>query len=229
VLLFSSLLSVVLVTLVVNKFQYSEYCCWCVETASGCASLEASDETRVTHSDDGRLAYVECVNSRHSWRLHCAGNVWKHVDPDVSIASCIDPTPALDDNGGQWIYPSVAVLAQHAQGRPGGGGGLSKQTNIIIFIIRRCTETRINSRQIVKPPPPRPLITVPNVTAHPSTASISITVFVYNGPLLCGFNMSILFILAVRVYAVVWSEYSVCYADSAGIVANGKQRTSYGQ
>jgi len=71
------------------------------QTASGCASLEPSDEMRVTHSDDGRLAYVECVNSLHSWRLHCAGNVWRHVDPDASISSCIDPiTPPADDNAG---------------------------------------------------------------------------------------------------------------------------------
>ena len=39
--------------------------------------------------------------------------------------------------------------------------------------------------------PPRPLLTVPNVTAHPSTASVQITALVYNGPLLCGFNMTI--------------------------------------
>ena len=36
--------------------------------------------------------------------------------------------------------------------------------------------------------PPRPLLTVPNITAHPSTASVPITVLLYNGPLLCGFN-----------------------------------------
>jgi len=30
-----------------------------------------------------------------------------------------------------------------------------------------------------------------NVTAHPSTASVAITVSLYNGPLLCGFNVSI--------------------------------------
>ena len=36
--------------------------------------------------------------------------------------------------------------------------------------------------------PPRPLIAVPNVTAHPPTASASITVLLYNGLLLCGFN-----------------------------------------
>jgi len=35
--------------------------------------------------------------------------------------------------------------------------------------------------------PPRPLIAVPNVTAHPSTASVPITVLLYNGPLFCGF------------------------------------------
>ena len=68
--------------------------------ASGCASLEPTEDMRVTHSDDGRLAYVECINSRHSWRLHCAGNVWRHVDPDASIGSCVGPTAPLDDSGG---------------------------------------------------------------------------------------------------------------------------------
>jgi len=41
------------------------------------------------------------------------------------------------------------------------------------------------------PSPPRPLLAVPNVTAHPSTASVPITVLQYSGPLLCGFNMDI--------------------------------------
>ena len=41
------------------------------------------------------------------------------------------------------------------------------------------------------PSPPRPLIAVPNVTAHPSTASVPITVLLYNDALLCGFNVSI--------------------------------------
>jgi len=35
--------------------------------------------------------------------------------------------------------------------------------------------------------PPSPLLAVPNVTAHPSTASVPITaVFLYDDPLLCG-------------------------------------------
>jgi len=32
---------------------------------------------------------------------------------------------------------------------------------------------------------------VPNVTAHLSTTSVPITIFLYNGPLLCGFNVTI--------------------------------------
>ena len=36
-----------------------------------------------------------------------------------------------------------------------------------------------------------PLVALPNVTAHPSTASVPITVLLYNGPLLCGFNVPI--------------------------------------
>ena len=39
------------------------------------------------------------------------------------------------------------------------------------------------------PSPPRPLFAAPNVTAHRSTASVPITVLLYNGPLLCGFNV----------------------------------------
>ena len=39
---------------------------------------------------------------------------------------------------------------------------------------------------------PSPLLAVPNVTAHPSTASLPITVsLLYNGPLLSGFNAGI--------------------------------------
>ena len=36
-----------------------------------------------------------------------------------------------------------------------------------------------------------PLFAVPNVTAHPSMASVPITVLLQNGPLLCGFNVAI--------------------------------------
>ena len=38
---------------------------------------------------------------------------------------------------------------------------------------------------------PCSLFAVPNVTAHPSTASVPITVLLYNGPLLCGLNVGI--------------------------------------
>ena len=46
-----------------------------------------------------------------------------------------------------------------------------------------------------------PLLAVPNVIVHPSTASASITVLLYDGPLLCGFNVAIkgLTSLAVQV------------------------------
>ena len=35
------------------------------------------------------------------------------------------------------------------------------------------------------------LLTVPNVTAYASMASVPITVFLYNGPLLCGSNVPV--------------------------------------
>ena len=39
--------------------------------------------------------------------------------------------------------------------------------------------------------PAQALLAVPNVTAHLSTASVPITVLLYNGLLLCGFNVGI--------------------------------------
>jgi len=55
--------------------------------------------------------------------------------------------------------------------------------------------------------PPSPLLAVPNVTAHPSTASVPITVLLYDGPLLWSFNVAIdgltnLFILLTL--SVLW-------------------------
>jgi len=40
-------------------------------------------------------------------------------------------------------------------------------------------------------PAHRSLLAVPNVTAHPSTASVPITILLHNGPLLCDFNVGI--------------------------------------
>ena len=45
---------------------------------------------------------------------------------------------------------------------------------------------------------PSLLLAVPNVTAHPSTASVPITVLLYDGPLLCGFNVTIKGLTALR-------------------------------
>jgi len=48
--------------------------------------------------------------------------------------------------------------------------------------------------------PPRPLLVVPNVRAHPSTASVPITVLLYSGPLFCGFNVPIKWLNATPPY-----------------------------
>jgi len=39
--------------------------------------------------------------------------------------------------------------------------------------------------------PPSPILAVPNVIAHPLTASVPITVLLYDGRLVCGFNVAI--------------------------------------
>ena len=54
--------------------------------------------------------------------------------------------------------------------------------------------------------PPRPLLAVPNVTTHPSTASVPITVLLCNGQLLCRFNV---FIKGLMIQA---NNFQVAYA-----------------
>ena len=39
--------------------------------------------------------------------------------------------------------------------------------------------------------PPRPVLALPNVTVHTSTTSVPITISLFYGPLLCGFNVTI--------------------------------------
>jgi len=53
--------------------------------------------------------------------------------------------------------------------------------------------------------PPSPVLAVPNETAHPSTASVPITVLLYDGPLLCGFNLAIKGLTCLHLRSV-WSN-----------------------
>ena len=53
--------------------------------------------------------------------------------------------------------------------------------------------------------PARPLLAVPNVTAYPSTASVPITVLLYNGPLFCGFN--------VPIKGLFFGYYNICFSN----------------
>jgi len=53
--------------------------------------------------------------------------------------------------------------------------------------------------------PPSPILAVPNVTAHPSTASVPITVLLYDGPLLCGLNVAIKGLIVVTLVRSVFN------------------------
>jgi len=56
-----------------------------------------------------------------------------------------------------------------------------------------------------------PFLAVPNVIAHPSTASVAITVLLYNGPLLCGLNVLIKWLIRVYIYSLMsWLENVCC-------------------
>ena len=66
--------------------------------------------------------------------------------------------------------------------------------------------------------PPRPLIAVPNVTAHPSTASVQITLLLYNGPLLCRFNVPVKELIAnVRRSSQSYTHKALSVFNDAGV------------
>ena len=56
---------------------------------------------------------------------------------------------------------------------------------VVTLAVNRCAVTVGTARRGCSP------LAVPNVTVHPSTASVPIIVLIYNGPLLCGFNVPI--------------------------------------
>jgi len=47
--------------------------------------------------------------------------------------------------------------------------------------------------------PPSYLLDVPNVIAHPSAATVPITVLLYNSPLLCGFDVHVKVLRSVKI------------------------------
>jgi len=66
--------------------------------------------------------------------------------------------------------------------------------------------------------PPRPLLTVPNVTPQPSVASVPITVLLYNGSLLCSFNVPVKGLIQRRGFSV---GLNVCFCLQLCIHCNG--------
>ena len=64
---------------------------------------------------------------------------------------------------------------------------------------------------------PSPLFAVPNVTAHPSTANVPITVLLHNGPLLYGFNVSTKGLAFVVIQFEIW-VIQIMSTDSVDVI-----------
>jgi len=70
--------------------------------------------------------------------------------------------------------------------------------------------------------PHSPLFAVPNVTAHPSTASVPIAVLLYDGPLLCDINVAIKGLRSgVRVNASIRIFVLKMLLHTAGVISGG--------
>ena len=62
--------------------------------------------------------------------------------------------------------------------------------------------------------PPSPLLTVSTVTAHPLTVSVPITVLLYDGPLLCGFNVAIKGLIIIATMIKIAQQFIRCHNKS---------------
>jgi len=71
--------------------------------------------------------------------------------------------------------------------------------------------------------PPRPLFTVPNVTALPSTVSVPITVLLYNGLLLFRFSMPI---KGLKFHSTQYTLFHRLYPEATTLPGNQQQRTT---
>ena len=67
---------------------------------------------------------------------------------------------------------------------------------------------------------PSPLLAVPNVTAHLLTASVPITVLLYDGPLLFGFYVAIRRLKSLEFFS--WKEWTFWEANKSGEAQYGK-------
>jgi len=71
--------------------------------------------------------------------------------------------------------------------------------------------------------PPSPLLAVPNVTTHRLTASVSIAVLLYNGSLLCGFNVFIKGLIFSESEVRVTGRYENLYSSDNGSIKQKKK------
>ena len=68
--------------------------------------------------------------------------------------------------------------------------------------------------------PSSPLLAVPNVTLHPLTASVPITVLLYDDPLFCGFNVAIKGLIAIYVISRLFHIVVIRVAEECDCVVD---------
>jgi len=70
-----------------------------------------------------------------------------------------------------------------------------------------------------------PILAVANVTAHPSTASVPVTVLLYDGPLLCGFNVAIngLILPKIDAFEKYYNLVGTCLHHAIAVTWYGRQ------
>jgi len=107
-------------------------------------------------------------------------------------------------------FHALTVLCSHnmpssALRRP--AGSYSATSNNISWYIGRWWVVGLQQERTERGRnPPKPLLAVPNVTTHPSTASVPINILLYAGSLLCGFNLPVKGLIMLEMNSWRWLE-----------------------
>jgi len=122
--------------------------------------------------------------------LICTNINWRHlvIDVDLTVIMLLSQKVLLNLHKAKSSVHIYAVECMKLK------TSISSLFRSLFNVSSACS-----GRSVVQQGGACPLLTVPNVTAHPSTASVPITVLLYDGPLLCGFNVAI---KGLRYYSV---------------------------
>ena len=148
--------------------------------------LPWSDMLTVSRNYDLLAWWTTCCQQP----LHGIATLWYFLTTDVSIYMPISRLSFVETSINQDNITLNTWLSFNPLETRGNYSTTSDNMKFVHWWWVGCCIVQ-QGGDLAGPSPLRPFLTVPNVTARPSTASVPNTILLYSGPLLCGSNVPI--------------------------------------